>query len=127
MNAPLIMKLWGIPFVLIGLFMVFGRFFLDARLRKKTFYAVTTERIIVIGGLRSRQVRSLQLRTLTDIGLNERSDGSGTITFGPQLVTAQYVAPELQARGRYGFPMFDQIERAKEVYNIIQKAQKSVE
>ncbi len=34
-NAPFFFKLWGIPFVLVGLYMVIGRFFADAKAREK--------------------------------------------------------------------------------------------
>ena len=32
--------LWGIPFVLVGLYIVFGRFFVDAKQREKTCVAI---------------------------------------------------------------------------------------
>ncbi len=76
------MMFWGIPFVLVGLYIVLGRFIVDAMNRAKTFYGVTNERIIIITGLFFREVKSLNLRTLTDVSLSERGDGSGTITFG---------------------------------------------
>ncbi|WP_158929388.1 hypothetical protein [Acidisphaera sp. S103] len=40
-SAPLIFRLWGIPFVLMGLYFIVGRFALDAWLRGKARYAVT--------------------------------------------------------------------------------------
>src|SRR5258708_30915992 len=82
-GAPVFFMLWGIPFILVGLYIVFGRFIADAMTRKKTFYGVTSERIIIITGLFSQEIKSLNLRTLTDVSLTERGDGSGTITFEP--------------------------------------------
>src|SRR5687767_14840962 len=82
-DAPFFFKLWGIPFVLVGLYMIGGRFVLDAKQREKTFYAVTNQRILIVSGLRSRRIKSLNLRTLSDVSLDQTSNGSGTITFGP--------------------------------------------
>jgi hypothetical protein len=73
------MSIWGIPFVLMGLYMSVGRFSVDARMRAKTYYGLTNRRAIIISGLFSRTVNSLPLRTMTDISLQEGSDRSGTI------------------------------------------------
>jgi len=42
--------LFGLPFVAVGLYMVFGRFIGDARMRARTFYGVTNDRVIIISG-----------------------------------------------------------------------------
>ena len=81
-GAPFFFRLWGIPFVLMGCYLIFGRFLVDRRQREKTVYGVTNERAIIVSGLFTRTVKSLNLRTLTDVSLEERGNGSGTITFG---------------------------------------------
>lgn len=124
-GAPFFFMLWGIPFVCVGLFFVFGRFFLDAHSRARTAYGVTSERILILSGLFSQQTKSLQLRTLTDVSLIQRSDGSGTITFGPtHYMNAIFPAGAWPGTGRYAPPSFDLIERAKEVYDIVRNAQR---
>ena len=47
-NAPIFMKLWGVPFVLIGLYLVVGRFLLDAWIRRGMNYAVTDKRVLIL-------------------------------------------------------------------------------
>ena len=125
-GAPFFFKLWGIPFVLVGLYIVFGRFIVDAMTRQKTFYGVTNERIIIISGLFSQETKSLNLRTLTDISLTARSDGSGTITFGPAYPMGRWMpAGSWPGASRYAPPAFDLIERAKEVHEIVRQAQRA--
>src|SRR6266446_652949 len=118
-GAPFFFMLWGIPFVCMGLFLVFGRFIADARSRARTFYGVTGERILIVSGLFSQQIKSLQLRTLTDVSLTQRSDGSGTISFGPtNYMNSFFPVGAWPGAGRYAPPSFDLIERAKEVYDV---------
>ena len=124
-GAPFFFMLWGIPFVCVGLFFVFGRFFLDAHSRARTAYGVTSERILILSGLFSQQTKSLHLRTLTDVSLIQRSDGRGTITFGPtHYMNTIFPAGAWPGTGRYAPPSFDPIERAKEVYDIVRHAQR---
>jgi len=125
-STGLFMSLSGIPFVCIGLYLIFGRFFADAYNRSRTFYGVTNERIIILSGIFSRQVKSLQLRTPSDISLNQGSGDVGTITFGPSQNTMNIfmLSGSWPGAARYAPPSFDLIERPKEVYNIIRQAQK---
>lgn len=120
--VSLIFPLFGLPFVAVGLYMIVGRFFVDARTRARTFYGVTNERLLILSGLFSRQVKSLQIRTLPDVSLSERGDGSGTITFGP--ANWMGVSTALPGAGRVMAPSFDFIERARDVYNIIREVQR---
>ena len=126
-GAPLFFWLWGIPFVIIGLYFIFGRFFVDAQQRAKTYYALTNERIIIISGLFNRNVKSLSLKTLSDINFNKKADGTGTITFGPiHPVGWMYSGNWWPGTGRYTSPGFEMINNAKEVYDKIRAAQRNV-
>jgi hypothetical protein len=124
-GAPVYFVRWGIPFVLVGCYIVFGRFIVDAHRRARTFYGVTDERILIVSGSLAQQVKSLQLRTLTDISLNQRRDGSGTITFGPTDFTNIFLTAAWPGTGRAAPPCFDLIEQAREAYDIIRNAQRS--
>jgi hypothetical protein len=137
--------LFGIPFVLIGLYIMFGRFIVDAIQREHTCYGVTDRRAIIVTGLVDRQptpdaaivtalvatfsprkVKSLDLRTMSDVSMTERSDGSGTITFGPQNPYQHFSGMWGPGMG-YGFatPGFELVDKVKSVYTLIRGAQQN--
>ena len=123
-DGPLFMKLWGIPFVLVGVYIIVGRFFVDAWQRSKTTYGVTSQRIVIISDSFGRKVKSLNLRTLSDITLDEKSDRSGTITFGGTDKSSWWNTGGWGGRrGLPAPPRFEMIEDAKKVYDIIREAQ----
>ncbi len=81
-GVPFLFRLWGIPFVLVGLYMIVGRFFWDAYQRANTFYGVSDQRVLIITRGGGGKVKSLSLRTLSDATLTCSSSGSGSIQFG---------------------------------------------
>ena len=126
-NAPFFFRLWGIPFVAVGLYLIFGRFFYEARLREKTCYAVTNERILIVAGIFRRETKSLPLRTLSEISFSDRPDGEGTITFGPAGFMPNILRGSRGWPGanRTASPSFELIPDAKSVYSTIRAAQKA--
>jgi hypothetical protein len=128
-NAPLPFVLFGVPFVLAGVYIVFGRFFVEAKQRQKTFYALTPQRVIIASGLCSRTVKSLNLKTITELSLSERSDGTGTIAFGAQHPMAAMFGGMSSWPGaeQYLGPRFDLVPDARAVYESIRKAQASAQ
>ena len=126
-GAPIFFRLWGVPFLVMGAYLVFGRFFVDAWMRSKTYYAVTNERVIILSGIFTRDVKSLNLRTLSDISLTERQDLSGTITFGPTGEGSGWGSnfPFSTRRNEPIYPALDSIPNAKRVYEIIREAQRT--
>ena len=123
-NSPPFFALFGVPFVLIGLYMIFGRFIVDALVRKNTVYGVTSERILVLSGLFRRGLRSLDIRSLNEISLSEKEDGSGTIRFGPASPFGGGLGTAFLPGGhRIGGVRFEGIEMARSVYDTIREAQ----
>src|SRR4051812_6815317 len=76
-GAPFFFMIWGLPFLAIGAYMTVGRFFVDAYIRTKTYYGLTNQRAIIISGLINGQIKSVNVRTTSEIALDQRSDGSG--------------------------------------------------
>jgi hypothetical protein len=124
-DAPAFFALWGIPFVVVGVYIIVGRFFADAWQRSKTHYAVTSERIMIVDGLYKSTVRSAQLSGLTEMTLTEHANGEGTITFGPSSLPAMFRTwsgwPGM--RERLGM-QFDLVPNAKSVLDLVRSRQK---
>ena len=125
-GVPLFMALWGIPFVVVGLYMIFGRFFYDAALRKKTWYGVTDRRLIIAKSLFNRNVSSFDYGTLTNLNLVERGDQSGDILFGmPSLLQGFANSSWPRSNRNAVIPGFYLLPDARQVFNRVQAAQQS--
>ncbi len=126
-GAPIFFQLWGIPFVLVGLYITFGRFIVDAKQRNNTVYAVTDRRILVVTGLLSRAVKSVSLRTLAEVSLSEGKAGTGTITFGaPPGIGTWLAGSSWPSAGQMGPHSFQLIPNVRVVHSIILRAQREI-
>jgi hypothetical protein len=70
------------PFVLIGLYLLFGRLIHRRYMKKRTYYAVTNQRVLILTNLFSRNLQSEFINKIPFINKTVRKDGTGTIQFG---------------------------------------------
>jgi hypothetical protein len=117
--------LFGVPFVLMGLYIIFGRFILDKKMRDGTEYAVTSRRAIIVSGFFTRKVRSINLQSTPEITVTERADKSGTITFGSAQPFGWWAQGNLWFPGTSASSAFEMIENVRSVNGIIEKAKRS--
>ena len=124
-GAPFVFAMFGIPFVVIGLVFVFGRFIIDAKQRENTLYGLTEDRIIIKSGIFKKTIRSLNVRTLSDIEYDEKRDGSGTINIGPKNPMMMWGNGMNWWPGMKSTPSLDLIQDVRQVYNKIIGIQKA--
>jgi hypothetical protein len=122
-SAPFFFRLWGVPFVLAGLYFMVGRFFTDARVRANTLYGLTNQRIIILAGLFASTTKSLSLNTLSELSITERADRSGTITFGPTAPWWASAGFDWSGANRAAAPAFEFIPEVRSVHEQIRAAQ----
>ena len=127
-GGVILFALWGVPFVLIGQYMIWGRFLVRRFRRRHTTYALTDRRVLVLSH-RWRSGEQLQASFLSHvpaINLRQRSDGSGTIQFGSasgmfgmsmwtSLADAGWPAPGSMASD---LPVFFDIANVAAVYRV---------
>ncbi len=79
-DAPLplfLFPLFGLPFLAIGLFMAFGRLIWDDRVRRHTWYSVSTRQIFVARDvLGKRRLDSFDIAQIIDLDLVDGAPGS---------------------------------------------------
>jgi hypothetical protein len=109
-GVPLMFRLWGIPFVLTGLYMIVGRFFYDLWLRRGTYYGLTESRVLILSGVFVPTLRSIQCDGLSDIVLSAKENGKGTISFGKDRTVG---------RSRELAPRFEMIDDVRTVHSLI--------
>ena len=120
-----VFALFGVPFVIIGLIFVFGRFIIDSKQRENTYYGLTEDRIIIKSGVFSKSVKSLNIRTLSDIEYNEKNDGSGTVSIGPKNPMMIWGNGMNWWPGMKATPQLDLITNVRKVYNQIIELQRN--
>lgn len=81
-GAPAMFVLFGAAFVVIAVFIVFGRFPFDAWLRSRTAYALTDRRVLILRSGPWSSFKAISLDRLPEATLSESPGGRGTIRFG---------------------------------------------
>ncbi|MBB6409292.1 PH domain-containing protein [Mesorhizobium sangaii] len=122
-GAPLFFYAWGGMFVCIGLFFVFGRFLLDAWLRRRVSYAITDKRILITRSAPFSSFRSIDLERLPDVQLNGEKGSRGNLRFG-STATPYFGYPRMTGwlPALDPIPQFLGIEDPSKVLNLIVKA-----
>ena len=121
-GGPFFPKLFMVPFLLVGLYYLFGRYIHDAWLRSRTFYGLTDQRVIIISGLFGTSVRSLPMKSLPELNLKEKSNGSGSIVFGGSSYW-WFASMAWPGSRRNGPPVIELVDDVRGVYNQILAAQ----
>lgn len=107
--------IWGTPFALFGQYLIWGRFVYARWKKKRTYYAITTRRaLIVVDRLRSRDATSAYFENLPIIDKKIRFDGIGSIAFGG-AVTGEW---RWKGNNTPRPPTFDDVDNADNVYQI---------
>ncbi len=121
-GAPAHFKLWGIPFVAIGIYLIAGRFFHDIWRRSRLFYGLTGSRALIAT---PGSCRSIALDRLGEIHLQEGAGGEGSIAFGREPLQARVgVNGTASWTGAPAIPTFERIPDARGVHAAIREAQK---
>ena len=79
-----IFLLWGLPFIAIGVYLVFGRFLQELYLQGKIFYVVTNKKILI---KRGRSIRLYDGKDLPPMDVEIHRNGNGTILFCEEVYT----------------------------------------
>ncbi|MFI5283368.1 MAG: hypothetical protein ACHQ0J_09595 [Candidatus Dormibacterales bacterium] len=113
--------LWGLPFVVIGQYLIWGRFLYKRWDRHRIVYAVTSKRLLTVRGT---NFRSVFLARLSAINQTTRTDGTGSLDFGSGSVwAAMWANTGLDWFNlRAGVPAFYDIEDVRNVYRLIAEA-----
>lgn len=138
-GAVLIEAIQGLAALLtIGVYLLGGRFFLDARRRAHTFYGLTDRRALLVEA-RGRRTTSIQLGSAEPMELIEAGEGRGTIRFGVspdektpvirQLHRGRGAGPSIvdAASARGGdLPIFEEVEDARVVYEHLREVHEAL-
>jgi hypothetical protein len=125
-GPPIFFVLWGIPFVVVGQFLIWGRFLAKRWDRGRTIYALTDQRVLILKG---RSLQSMFLSQLPNITQSSRADGSGSLELGGGSGPIGYgvwanTGMDLFSMGRNPFAFYD-IPDVTQVYRLINQARTS--
>ena len=116
------MMLWGIPFIVVGQYLIWGRFVYAGWKKRRTYYAVTNRRVLVIQEGWKRLMSSAYLDTLPTMIKVGGSNGIGTLRFAPSEPAWS------SRRGGFGtwdamavgdVPVFTDIDDLDSVYRLV--------
>lgn len=120
-SLPVFFVLWGIPFVLVGQYLIWGRFIYKRWDRQRTVYAVTNQRVLT---LRGETLQSTFLNQLPNVNQTVRRDGTGTLDFGNLPFGYAFWANSGMdwLSRRSGAPAFHDIDNVTNVYRLVANA-----
>jgi hypothetical protein len=115
------MALWGIPFIVAGQYFIWGRFLYDAWLKRRTYYAVTNRRVLIMQEGWNRKTSSMYLEAIPSI--DREGTITGTLWFGQKypVFTGRGSRKKTRNISRFHLgdvPVFADIDDVDSVYRL---------
>jgi hypothetical protein len=101
----------------VGLYILVGRFVLDAYFRSHSAYAIGEEAVYIVRDGVAPKTMVLAANSLSSIEIHRKADGSGTLLFGPNLSPWNSSWAGSSERR----PSFDGVADVDGVYRLIER------
>jgi hypothetical protein len=114
------MALWGLPFVVIGQYLIWGRFIYDRWLKKRTYYGVTNRRVLIVQEGWKRKISSSYLEFIPVI--EREGERTGTLWFGTKYPVIAGKGQKTRSMSRFSVgdvPVFADVDDVDTVYRMI--------
>lgn len=117
--------LTGLPFLLVGGYLLVGRFVYKWWRKRNTYYAVTNKRLLIQHTGFRQTLQSFSVTNLPELSKSVGRDGTGSITFGkpPAPGTWRLGSMKMSSTGmpftNYDVPGFYDITNVNDVYAVI--------
>jgi hypothetical protein len=123
-GGGVLFALFGLPFVALGLYFIFGRFIAKANRKRRTIYAVTNRRVLtILRRRRDESVDAMYLRSIPSVSTSAVSNGRGSVVFGSTTSWYANSGMELFTRGQTantGIGFYD-IDDASDVADLVER------
>ncbi|MCL2436705.1 MAG: hypothetical protein FWD00_01555 [Clostridiales bacterium] len=114
----------GIPFLIMGGYLTFGRFIVKNRMKRSTIYAITNMRILV-ARTNGKNFSSMDINAIPNASISHDKNGIGTIVFGTVPAwSTMYLNTGMDFFGGSGQPgvvAFIDIEDSQKVFDIYKR------
>jgi len=121
-GTDLFMALWGIPFLIVGNYMVWGRFLVDTWLKRRTYYGVTNRRILILQEGWKRKTNWIYLEAIPTI--EREGTARGTLWFGKKYPVIAGRHQKTRSFSRFDvsdMPVFADIDDVDGVQRLVQE------
>jgi hypothetical protein len=114
------MALWGIPFIVMGQYFLWGRFVYDAWLKRHTYYVITNWRIFMLQEGWNRRTSWMYIGAIPTV---EREGSiTGTLWFGPKYPVLGGRGQKTRGLSRFSIgdtPVFADIDDLESVHRLV--------
>jgi hypothetical protein len=128
-SAPTFFTVWGIPFVIAGQYFIWGRFLTEAWLKRKTYYALTNRRVLIVQEGWKRKFRSCYLEAIPEIV--REGETTGTLWLGPKIPMFAGRGSPKRSMSRFAVdshvPVLADIDDVDSVYRLIMDLREQAE
>jgi hypothetical protein len=115
------MVIWGIPFIVAGQYMIWGRFLADGWSKRRTYYAITDRRVLIVQEAWRRKARSCYIDAIPEVV--REGTTTGTLWLGPKLSILGGRRSPKRSMSRFdmgdGVPVLADIDDVDSVYRTI--------
>ncbi len=111
-----IFPLFGLPFLAVGAYYLFGHLLWDAYTRSRTRYALTSERALIAKQVLGRRLETYPINPQTQIVLDEHKDRSASVFFAERRQPTSSKQKSFPYRRLIGFRW---IKEGMEVYRLM--------